>query len=250
MGGYIVSPLFRTWTSGRSFLTSGEYWTFVLRGGLFANEVKIVITLSERTHYQKNFFEKIFRFDTCFEQNEAFKNFLKPPLLSLEPPFWWSRYWQAIRDVKDINSGTEKGDFMHACFPYIPFFKTPVLLHPSTTQLRACFTFKELLQFVNWKNVSRTPHAGLKRHSSLTFSWGFRERTKTNGVPKWRQIWTFRETSKKSRCVQIETFFIASRSSLYFQLKKSWFYFGSAVCLCTGSINLGSTSVYPLIHGQ
>ena len=65
-----------------------------------------------------------------------FLEFLKSPLFCLEPPFWCSRNKQAISDVKNINSGTEKGDFMHACFPYIPFFKTPVLLHPSATQLQ------------------------------------------------------------------------------------------------------------------
>ena len=53
---YKLSPLFTTWTSG-------EYWTCVLPGGLCANEVKIVVTLTKRTHYQKNFFETIFRFE-------------------------------------------------------------------------------------------------------------------------------------------------------------------------------------------
>ena len=55
---------------------------------------------------------------------------------------------------QEHKSGTEKGDFMHACFPYIPFFKTPVLLHPSATQLQP-----ELLT----------------RASNVTVLWRFRE---------------------------------------------------------------------------
>ena len=80
----------------------------MLPGGLCANKVKIVITLNERTHYQKNFFEKIF------------------PLNKMR--------------LFRIFQGLQKGDFMLACFPYIPFFgTTPVLLRPYETHLTGVF---------------------------------------------------------------------------------------------------------------
>ena len=95
-----------------------------------------------------------------------------------------------------------------------------------------------VLSFNSWfslwigRNIFSTPqlctfnksHVLLNlRHSSLIsvparlFPRGLWENTKTNSVPKWRQIWTFQKPVKKSHvAVQIEIFFRrGSRSNVY-----------------------------------
>jgi len=159
--------------------------------------------LIERTYFYQNFFKA----SSVLNKLRFCEKFLRVEI-SLAHPFRWSRNWQAqiIYEVMR-HSGIETRDYMHAC----PFRRiSSVVASNYNSSFRHVVLFNSCSSFWIGRNISRTPHLfscilshvyRTLRYISLIyvtaplFPRGFWEKTKTNGVPKWRENVNVSKTS-------------------------------------------------------